>query len=310
MNAATSLLDFILNLLKNPPAQAEFRASPEQVLAAHGLTGVCAADIHETLPLVTDHRSVELTSTSHFAPPSVVPAPGDNDTHAAIEYLRYITNTYTYEDHSVHIDDSLHVNIWAVGDVAQTFDDSHVVPDGLGPVAGGHISGPVLPGPGGAVGYGNGVGDGHGNTFGRGSNLAYGDHAPEGDGNARGPAGNPLAGNPPDGLAESSPSNDAPCRPGHDQGDGHLHSFGSGATTLASGTGNPAGWSGDTGGSHGETGSGTPTDSGNAASTTGPDDCDRTHDAHGSLGDSYYSRGGEHLLYDVHDEPSLHLDLH
>ena len=306
MNGATSLLDFILNLLKNPAAQAEFRASPEQVLAAHGLTGVCSADIHETLPLVTDHRSVELTSTSHSAPPSVVPAPGDSDSHAAIECLRYITNTYTYthEDHGVHMDESLHVNIWAVGDVAQTFDDSHVVPDG--PVAGGHIPGPAMPGPGGAVGTGHGVGDGHGNAFGRGSNLAYGGHAPQGDGNARGPAGNP-----PDGLAGSSPGNDAPCRPGHDQGDGHLHSFGSGATaTLASGTGSPAAYSGDTGGSHGNTGSGAPADSGNAASTTGPDDCDRTHDAHSSLGDSYYSQGGEHGLYGVHDEPSLHLDLH
>jgi hypothetical protein len=253
MNAATSLLDFILNLLRNPPAQAEFRASPEQVLAAHGLTGVCAADIHETLPLVTDHRSVELTSASHSAPPSVMPAPGDSDTHAAIEYLRYITNTYTYEDHSVHIDESLHVNIWAVGDVAQDFDHGHVVPDGPGPVAGGHIPGPVMPGPGGAVG--------------------------------------------------------TPCRPGHDRGDGHLHSFGSGATTSASGTGSPAAYCGDTGGSHGNTGSGIPPDSGNAARTTGPDDCDRTHDAHTSLGDSYYSQG-EHGLYDVHEEPSLHLDLH
>jgi hypothetical protein len=251
MNVVTSLLDFILNLLKNPQAQAEFRASPEQVLAAHGLTGVCAADIHETLPLVTDHRSVELTSTSHSAQPSVVPAPGDGDTHAAIEYLRYITNTYTYEDHSVHIDESVHGNIWAVGDVAQTFDDSHVVRDGLGPVAGGHIPGPVMPGPGGAVGTGTWVGD------------------------------------------------------------GHLHSFGAGATTtLASGTESPAAYSGDTGGSHGNTGSGTPTEPGNAARTAGPDDCGHTHDAHSSLGDSYYSQSGEHGVYDVHDEPSLHLDLH
>lgn len=249
MKAVTSLLDFILNLLKNPQAQAEFRASPEQVLAAHGLTGVCAADIHETLPLVTDHRSVELTSTSHSAPPSVVSAPGDSDTHSAIEYLRHITNTYTYEDHSVHIDESAHVNIWAVGDVAQTFDDSHVVPDGPGPMVGGHIPGPVMPGPGG--GTGNWVTD------------------------------------------------------------GHLHSFGSGATTtLASGPESPAAYSGDAGGSHGNTGSGTPTKSGNAASTTGPDDCGHTHDAHSSLGDSYYGQGGEHSVYDVHDEPSLHLDLH
>ena len=198
------------------------------------------------------------------------------------------------------------MNIWAVADVAQTFDDSHVVRDGLGPVAGGHIPGPVLPGPGGTAGTGNGVGEGHGNTFGRASNLARGDHAPQGDGNARGPAGNP-----PDGLAGSSPSNDAPCRPGHGQGDGHLHSFGAGATTtLASGTESPAAYSGDTGGSHGNTGSGTPTEPGNAARTTGPDDCGRTHDAHSSLGDSYYRQSGEHGVYDVHDEPSLHLDLH
>lgn len=40
MTAATSLLDFILNMLKDPQAQAEFRASPEQVLAINGLTGV------------------------------------------------------------------------------------------------------------------------------------------------------------------------------------------------------------------------------------------------------------------------------
>ena len=308
MNAEISLLDFILNLLKNPQAQTEFRASPEQVLAAHGLTGVCAADIHETLPLVTDHRSVELTSTSHCAPPSVVPAPG-GDTHAAIEYLRYITSAYTYEDHSVHsvhIDESVHVNIWAVGDVAQTFDDSHVMPDGPGPVAGGHIPGPVMPGPGGPVSTGNWVDDSRGNTFGQGRNLAYGDHAPQGDGNAEG-----QAGNSPDGPAGSSPSNDLPCRPGHDQGDGHLHSFGSGATTtLASGTGSPAAYSGDTGGSHGNTGPGTPTDSGNAASTTGPDDCGHTYDAHSGLGDSCYSQVGDHGVYDVHDEPSLHLDLH
>jgi hypothetical protein len=306
MNAEISLLDFILNLLKNPQAQAEFRASPEQVLATHGLTGVCAADIHETLPLVTDHRSVELTSTSHSAPPSVVPAPGYGDTHAAIEYLRFITNAYTYEDHGVPIDESVHVNMWAVGDVAQTFDDSHVVPGSPGPVAGGHIPGPAMPGPGAPVSTGNWVGDGHRNTFGQGRNLAYRDHAPQGDGSAHGPAGNS-----PEGLAGSSPSNDLPCRSGHDQGDGHLHSFGSGATTsLASGTRSPAAYSGDTGGSHANTGSGPPADSGNAASTTGPDDCGHTYDAHSSLGESYYSQGGEHGVYDVHDEPSLQLDLH
>src|SRR6478672_985448 len=75
MTAATSLLDFILNLLKDPQAQAEFRASPEHVLAANGLTGVSAADIRGTLPLVTDNRYVGLNSGHHLVSLSAAPPP-------------------------------------------------------------------------------------------------------------------------------------------------------------------------------------------------------------------------------------------
>jgi hypothetical protein len=127
MTAATSLLDFILNLLQDPQAQAEFRASPEHVLAANGLTGVSASDIHETLPLVTDNRFVELTGSSHAVSPPVVPAAGDSGIRAAIQYLDHITCTYRYDDHG---HDLGHVNIWAVGDVTPTFDDSHAVTGG------------------------------------------------------------------------------------------------------------------------------------------------------------------------------------
>jgi len=215
MKAATSLLDFILNLLKDPQAQAEFRASPEQVLAANGLTGVCAADIHETLPLVTDNRSVELTSSGHSAPPLVVPAPGESPAHAAIQYLHHITCTYTCEDHSGHIHDLGHENIWAIDDVTQTFDNNNVVPDSPGSVA-------------------SGLGD----NWGKGSNLGNGDHTPQGDGSAQGPAEHTPADttgpvdNWPTDPAGSPPSSDAPSRPAHDQGYGHLHSFGSGADST------------------------------------------------------------------------------
>ena len=163
MTAATSLLDFILNMLKDPQAQAEFRASPEQVLAANGLTGVCAADIHETLPLVTDNRFVEL-ARGHAVSLSVVPPAGDSGIHAAVQYLHHITRTYRYDDHGAHGHDPGHVNIWAVGDETRTFDDSHVA-----------TGGPVTPGPGGAPGTGNWRGDGHGDS-GHNSNLTYGDH--------------------------------------------------------------------------------------------------------------------------------------
>ncbi len=285
MTAATSLLDFILNMLKDPQAQAEFRASPGQVLAANGLTGVCAADIHETLPLVTDNRFVELTS-SHAVSPPVVPAAGDSGIHGAIQYLHHITHTYRYDDHGAHGHDLGHVNIWAVGDATRTFDDSHVVTGG------------PIPGPG-APGTGNWAGDSHGNS-GHDSNLIYGDHT------------HGLSyGHTQDGPAGSSPS--AFRHLGHDQGD-DLHSFGSGAAmTAADGTGSPAAYSGDTVGSHDSTGFRLP-DSGGAASPAGPDDY-HTHDAHGSFGDSYYGQDsyyGHDTEYGTHDtqEPHIYLDLH
>jgi hypothetical protein len=283
MTAATSLLDFILNMLKDPQAQAEFSASPEQVLAANGLTGVCAADIHETLPLVTDNRFVDLTS-SHAVAPAVVPVAGDSGIHAAIQYLHHITRTYRYDDHGAHGHDPGHVNIWAVGDATRTFDDSHVVTGG----------------PGGASGTGNWVGDGHGNS-GHNSNLIYGDHT---HGLSYGDAQ--------DGPAGSSPGS-AFRHPGHDHGHG-LHSFGSGASmTSAGGVGSPGAYSGDTFGSHDSTGF-HPADSGDAASPVGPDDY-HTHDAHGGFGDSYYGQEGyyghdtEHSIHDP-PEPHIYLDLH
>ncbi len=287
MTAATSLLDFILNMLKNPQAQAEFRASPEQVLAANGLSDVSAADIRDTLPLVTDNRYVDL-NPSHAVSPLVVPTAGDSGIHAAIQYLHHITRTYRYDDHGAHAHDPGHVNIWATGDVPPTFDDSHV---GTG--------GPV-PGLGGAPGTGNWAGDGHGNS-GHNSNLMYGDH------------NNGLSyGGSQDGPPGSSPSG-AFRHPSHDHGDG-LHSFGSGAAmTSADGTGSPAAYSGDTVGSHDSTGF-RPLDSGGATSPAGPDDY-HTHDTHSSLGDSYNGQDsyyGHDTEYGTHDvqEPHIYLDLH
>ena len=79
MTAATSLLDFILNLLKDPQARAKFRASPEHVLAANGVTGVSDADIRRTLPLVTDNRYVGLNSGHHVVSLSAASPSGDSD---------------------------------------------------------------------------------------------------------------------------------------------------------------------------------------------------------------------------------------
>jgi hypothetical protein len=284
MTAATSLLDFILRLLKDPQAQAEFRASPEQVLAANGLTDVSAADIRDTLPLVTDNRFVELNGSNLAVSPSVVLAAGGSRIHAAVHYLHHVTRTYRYDDHGAHAHDPAHVNIWATGDVAPTFDDSHVG------------TGTPFPGPGGAPGTGNWAGDGHGNS-GHHSTLIYGDHN---HGLSCGDTQDGPAGSPPSSAFRHSSQD--------------LHSFGSGATTTpAGGTGSPAAYSGGTAGSHDSTGF-HPADSGGASSQAAPDDY-HTHDAHSSFGDSYYGhdtnygQDSEHGTQDAR-EPHIYLDLH
>ena len=121
MTAATSLLDFILNLLKDPQAHAEFRASPEHVLAANGLTGVSAADIRGTLPLVTDNRYVGLNSGHHVVSLSAASPSGDSDgARAVIHYLHRITRTYRYDDHGSHAHDPGRGNIWAMDGVTHS----------------------------------------------------------------------------------------------------------------------------------------------------------------------------------------------
>jgi hypothetical protein len=286
MTTATSLLDFILNLLKDPQAQEQFRASPEHVLAANGLTGVSAADIHETLPLVTDNRFVELNNGNHVFSPPVAPTAGDSDIRAAIHYLHHIIRTYRYDAHGTHPHDPGYGNIWAAGDMTHTFDDGHVAAGG------------PTPGPGGAAGTSHWIGGhenfAHGHS---GHNSNYSDHI---HGLSYGDTQDHPAG---------SSSGSAFRHPGHD-----LHSFGSGAATTSAGdTGSQAAYSGDTFGSNDSAGF-RHADSGMAPSHAGPDDF-HTHDAHSSFGDAYYGQDsyyGQDTDHSAHDppEPHIYLDLH
>jgi hypothetical protein len=313
MPGATSLLDFILNLLKDPQAQAEFRASPEQVLATNCLTGVCAADIHETLPLVTDHRSVGLAGTGHSAPP--VALVGDTGIHGAIQYLHHITGTYRYDDHGTHGHESGHENIWAAGDVGHDFDGPHPDPSAPG------YGGPGEPGDH-WTGDGHGIGDGPWSTPGPGEQIyrdhsgqIYGDHTGQIYGDHTGRIYGDHASGDDHGPSESSPGGPATGTSGGDtpgqSGHGHLHSFGSGAgITVTSSTSGPSSHSGDTSSRHNGPGSGTPADTGHTGTTgtTGPDDTGHPTDA-SSFGDSYDDHGSDPDHGDGHGW-DLHLDLH
>ncbi|WP_196216985.1 IniB N-terminal domain-containing protein, partial [Agromyces bracchium] len=57
-NITTALLDFLMGLLRDPEASAEFRADPDSALTNAGLNGICAADVDAVLPVALDFSPV------------------------------------------------------------------------------------------------------------------------------------------------------------------------------------------------------------------------------------------------------------
>jgi hypothetical protein len=171
-----SLLDFILKLLGDPQAQEEFRDHPQQVLQQQGFGGLCAQDVHDALPLVVDTVQGTVPAAVggpalHPAPPATV-LPGESHLDAAIRQLQYVTNNYSYADsHDTTVDSSVHQNIWAAGDVRQSF-DSHATT-----VSGDHdVTGNAnTVGSGDVTGNGNAVGSG--DSAGNGNEVHTGDGA-------------------------------------------------------------------------------------------------------------------------------------
>ncbi|GLZ35418.1 hypothetical protein Lesp02_76050 [Lentzea sp. NBRC 105346] len=115
----TSLLEFILNLLRDPVMQEQFKANPQQALRDHGFDEVCAQDVHDALPLVVDNVQVS-------GPGGGLPAaqPGEDHLEVAIRQIDHIVNNYSYTDsHDTYADYSVNQTIWTQGDVNQSFDN-------------------------------------------------------------------------------------------------------------------------------------------------------------------------------------------
>lgn len=182
---AKTLLQFLLDLLRDPQTQAEFDADPQATLAAAGLDGMCFADVRDALPLVMDHApaavaaryddDVRAASASavavvgeehhhgghgghgehHWIPGPVLPA-HTPEVEKIIQQLQYVTNNYAYDSHDTTFETNLEQNIRANGDVTTTLDISPTVASGDGSVAAGEdITAPVATGDGSQAGDGN-----------------------------------------------------------------------------------------------------------------------------------------------------------
>jgi hypothetical protein len=174
MTASTSLLDWILSLLRDPEARAEFQSDPDGYASEHGFQDLSAADVHDALCLIADNSSASYdhkfseSNDVHYPPPHHTGG-GEDAPH----YLsHYITNNYKVIDqHDTNIDNSVHQNVDTHGgDFHQVIDNDPVVASGDHSVAaGGDIRDSTV-----TSGDGNVVGDDNHAVTGDDNTTAFG----------------------------------------------------------------------------------------------------------------------------------------
>ncbi len=173
MNMAQSLLEFILNLLRDSNAKTAFIADPEKALADAGLSGVCGKDVADAMSYVAEYHPVTFVgdrdrndSNTNIAHDTNVAHHGGDDSYhpdphaTAVQQLEYVTNNYSYIDnHDTVIDKSVHQDIWNEGILTQSFDDHSVTATDHSVAAGRDIDGNVTNGNDNVVGDGNYLGN-------------------------------------------------------------------------------------------------------------------------------------------------------
>jgi hypothetical protein len=201
---ARTILQFLLDLLRDPNAQAAFAADPQGTLASAGLDNLCFADVRDALPLVMDHAPAAVAarydddlragtaSTAavvsdpdhHWTPDwhhepahHWHPAPEHHDPEIdkVVAHLNWVTNNYAFDSHDTTFTTDLNQHIVANGDVTTTVDTHPQVASGDGAVAvGGDLAAPVATGAGSVAGEGNMVNHDGTAAFGAGDATSVG----------------------------------------------------------------------------------------------------------------------------------------
>jgi hypothetical protein len=132
---ADALIAFILSLLRDPEAAAEFSSHPGAVLAGSNLQDACMGDLAAVRPIIVDHPDVVPRSQPEPTPPP----PPDTHTEVTNEIVRMVQQfTTTVDARSTIVDNSVNQAIWTEGgDVTQHFDQEAIIASGDGAVAAG-----------------------------------------------------------------------------------------------------------------------------------------------------------------------------
>lgn len=140
--SVSSLIEFLMNLLRDKDAQAEFVADPDGMLARHGLEGICGQDVRDVAPMVADHAAVHVKNggyhsssndddpvrqikhiTEHYEVKNTVVNPADEYNYTYVDDRDTNVNLNIDDrDTIVNVDDRDSTEIHADGDV--TIEDS------------------------------------------------------------------------------------------------------------------------------------------------------------------------------------------
>jgi len=166
MSTLTStLLDFILSLLRDPQAAQAFSDSPERALSDAGLSDVCSADVQAIAPMLSDYAPAGVAPyhhsvggyKHHSGRDSYSHGPEHDGGYQAIEHIKYVQQNYEY--HSTQVLDFSH-SVW--GDQYNVWADDSAVAINGGVAAGDDIKDSEIKtasnnGDGGVAGFGNTV---------------------------------------------------------------------------------------------------------------------------------------------------------
>jgi ribosomal protein L31E len=131
VTVADALIEFILSLLRDPAAAAQFDEDPDASLAERGLSNVSHADVCAVAPVIIDREPVVPVNAA--VSPSARPS-----SDPAINEIRNLVNNFAYvDDRDTVVDQSVNQNIWADGDVTQVFDQEAVIASGDDAIAAG-----------------------------------------------------------------------------------------------------------------------------------------------------------------------------
>jgi hypothetical protein len=130
---ANSLLDFILNLLRDQEAATAFNDDPQRALVDAGLGDTCGSDVQALLPMLADYAptgggaphnaALHKPHQNNVDSPALPEGSNRSDDHSvAAEHIAYISHNYTYD--STTTIDASH-SIW--GDSYKIWGDENVV---------------------------------------------------------------------------------------------------------------------------------------------------------------------------------------